>query len=72
MADLARTFPAPFDVTKTLAALTQAACDTIDDDRTFAFLVRVSQDSNVKLREVAAGIVTETRARSRPPQQGSA
>ena len=44
---------------------------TIDDDRAFAFLVRVSQDSNVKLREVAADIVTETRARSRQPEPGS-
>jgi len=37
----------------------------IDDDRAFAFLVRVSQDSNVKLRDVAADIVTEAGARMR-------
>jgi hypothetical protein len=34
----------------------------IDDDRAFAFLVRVSQDSNVKLRDVASDIVTELSA----------
>jgi ANTAR domain/GAF domain len=38
----------------------------IDDDRAFAFLVRVSQDSNVKLRDVAADIVSET-TRSQQP-----
>jgi hypothetical protein len=36
----------------------------IDDDRAFAFLVRVSQDSNVKLRDVAADIVTGASARA--------
>ena len=36
----------------------------IDDDRAFAFLVRVSQHSNVKLRDVAADIISETAARS--------
>ena len=39
----------------------------IDDDRAFAFLVRVSQDSNVKLREVAADIVSGTSALSQTP-----
>ena len=36
----------------------------IDDDRAFAFLVRVSQDSNVKLRDVASDIVTGASART--------
>jgi hypothetical protein len=40
----------------------------IDDDRAFAFLVRVSQDSNVKLRDVAADIVTGAIAKSRRPE----
>jgi hypothetical protein len=32
----------------------------LDEDRAFSFLVRVSQDSNIKLREVAADIVAAT------------
>jgi hypothetical protein len=40
----------------------------IDDDRAFAFLVRVSQDSNVKLRDVAADIVTDTAAKAWQPE----
>jgi hypothetical protein len=42
----------------------------IDDDRAFAFLVRVSQDSNVRLRDVAADIVAETAARAHKPASG--
>jgi ANTAR domain len=38
----------------------------IDEDRAFGFLVRVSQDSNVKLRDVAADIVTEASTKARP------
>lgn len=36
----------------------------LDSDRAFAFLVRLSQTSNVKLREVAAAIVAEANAQS--------
>ncbi|MEU4195465.1 GAF and ANTAR domain-containing protein [Kribbella sp. NPDC026611] len=32
----------------------------LDPDRAFAFLVRVSQTANVKLREVAAGVIADT------------
>jgi hypothetical protein len=39
---------------------------TIDDDRAFAFLVRVSQDSNVKLRDVAADIVSGANDKTPP------
>jgi hypothetical protein len=42
----------------------------IDDDRAFAFLVRVSQDSNVKLRDVAADIVAEASAKARQLRDG--
>jgi AmiR/NasT family two-component response regulator len=31
----------------------------LDSDRAFQFLVRTSQDSNTKLRDVAAGIITD-------------
>jgi hypothetical protein len=44
----------------------------IDDDRAFAFLVRVSQHSNVKLRDVAADIVNEASSGARQPENGSA
>jgi GAF domain-containing protein len=37
----------------------------IDEERAFAFLVRISQDSNVKLREVAAEFVTGLNGRTR-------
>jgi ANTAR domain-containing protein/GAF domain-containing protein len=37
----------------------------LDPDRAFAFLVRVSQASNVKLHAVAAGIVADTVTRTR-------
>jgi hypothetical protein len=43
----------------------------IDDDRAFAFLVRVSQDSNVKLRDVAADIVSDVNVKGRQPETGS-
>jgi ANTAR domain/GAF domain len=33
----------------------------LDPDRAFGFLVRVSQSSNVKLRDVAAGIIADSR-----------
>jgi hypothetical protein len=36
----------------------------IDANRAFSFLVRTSQSSNVKLREVAAGIIADTLAQS--------
>jgi hypothetical protein len=36
----------------------------LDSDRAFGFLVRVSQQSNVKLRNVAAGIIADTAARA--------
>lgn len=36
----------------------------LDPDRAFGFLVRTSQTSNVKLREVAAGIVEDTTRRA--------
>jgi hypothetical protein len=42
----------------------------IDDDRAFAFLVRVSQDSNVKLRDVATDLVSELSAKARQPRTG--
>jgi GAF domain-containing protein len=42
----------------------------IDEDRAFAFLIRVSQDSNVKVREVAADIVAGVNRRNAP--EGSA
>ncbi|TDU83897.1 GAF domain-containing protein [Kribbella voronezhensis] len=32
----------------------------LDDDRAFSFLVRLSQSTNVKLHDVAAGIITDT------------
>jgi ANTAR domain len=32
----------------------------LDSDRAFQLLVRTSQDSNTKLRDVAAGIITDT------------
>ena len=38
---------------------------TIDEERAFQFLTRVSQDSNVKLREVAADIVAGVNRRNR-------
>jgi GAF domain-containing protein len=37
----------------------------IDEERAFAFLVRTSQDSNVKLRDVASDIVTGLNGRSK-------
>lgn len=40
----------------------------LDPDRAFAFLVQVSQAGNVRLREVAAGIIADTVARIRKPQ----
>ncbi|MEU0095590.1 GAF and ANTAR domain-containing protein [Kribbella sp. NPDC006257] len=36
----------------------------LDPDRAFAFLVRVSQSGNVKLREVACGIIADTVAKA--------
>jgi hypothetical protein len=39
---------------------------SIDEDRAFQFLTRVSQDSNVKLRAVAADIVAGVNRRNRP------
>ncbi|MEV0287025.1 MULTISPECIES: GAF and ANTAR domain-containing protein [unclassified Kribbella] len=36
----------------------------LDADRAFSFLVRTSQTSNVKLRDVAAGIIADTVART--------
>ena len=38
----------------------------IDEDRAFQFMVRVSQDSNVKVREVAADIVAGVNRRNHP------
>jgi hypothetical protein len=32
----------------------------LDPDRAFAFMVRTSQTANIKLRDVAAGIVEDT------------
>ena len=40
----------------------------IDDERAFQFLVRTSQHSNVKLREVAAQIVARHNSRHQPEQ----
>jgi GAF domain-containing protein len=37
----------------------------IDEERAFAFLVRISRDSNVKLRDVAADFVTGLSSRTR-------
>jgi hypothetical protein len=37
----------------------------MDADRAFAFLVRASQTGNVKLRDVAAGIIADTVANTR-------
>jgi AmiR/NasT family two-component response regulator len=42
----------------------------VEEDRAFAFLVRVSQDSNVKLREVAADIIAERNSKARQPETG--
>jgi GAF domain-containing protein len=39
----------------------------IDEDRAFQFLIRVSQDSNVKVREVAADIVAGVNRRNQKP-----
>jgi len=39
---------------------------SINEDRAFQFLVRVSQDSNVKVREVAADIVAGVNRRNTP------
>ncbi|MET7280551.1 GAF and ANTAR domain-containing protein [Kribbella sp. NPDC005582] len=38
----------------------------LDSDRAFAFLVRVSQAGNVKLRDVADGIIEDTIGRAEP------
>jgi len=38
----------------------------IDDDRAFAFLVRLSMDRNQKLRDIAQHIVTQTLRRAEP------
>ena len=46
MAELAKNLPAPFDVTKTLGALTQAACDTIDG-ADYASITLVREDGRV-------------------------
>ena len=40
----------------------------IDEDRAFDFLVRISSDSNVKLREVAADFVAGVNRRNPPPR----
>jgi AmiR/NasT family two-component response regulator len=37
----------------------------IDEERAFAFLVRISQDTNVKLRDVAAEFVTGLNSRTK-------
>ena len=47
MADLAKNLPAPFDVAKTLAALTQAACDAIDG-ADYASITVVHDDGRVE------------------------
>jgi hypothetical protein len=39
----------------------------IDEDRAFQFIIRVSQDSNVKVREVAADIVAGVNRRNQKP-----
>lgn len=44
----------------------------VDETRAFEFLVRTSQDSNVKLRHVAADIVTGVNNRTRPTKQTAA
>jgi AmiR/NasT family two-component response regulator len=40
----------------------------LDDDQAFGYLARISQDSNVKLREVARGVIDELRQTGWPEQ----
>jgi hypothetical protein len=37
----------------------------LDSDRAFAFLTRVSQAGNIKLRDVAAGVIADTAGKAR-------
>jgi AmiR/NasT family two-component response regulator len=37
----------------------------LDSDRAFAFLTRVSQAGNIKLRDVAAGVIADAAGKAR-------
>lgn len=43
----------------------------LDEDRAFAFLTRISQNSNIKLRDVAARLVETTNAENRLPSRAA-
>src|SRR4051812_29825949 len=56
MAELAKNLPAPFDVAKTLAALTRAAADTIDG-ADYASITLVHDDGRVETVGPTADVV---------------